>query len=59
MVKVLGHRTLYRDPRFHAAFPSVIRFDDGRLLLAFRRAAVARSTRSGAWTTSTAARTFS
>ena len=38
MVKVLGHRTLYRDPRFHAAFPSVIRFDDGRLLLAFRRA---------------------
>lgn len=37
-MKLLGHCTLYRDPRFHSAFPSVIRFDDGRLLLAFRRA---------------------
>ena len=29
---------IYRDARFHAAFPSVVRRPDGELLLAFRRA---------------------
>lgn len=29
---------IYRDPRFHAAFPSVVRRSEGELLLAFRRA---------------------
>jgi sialidase-1 len=42
-VKVLYHQTLYREKRFHAAFPSVIRFSDDNLLLAFRRA------RDGLW----------
>lgn len=43
MMNLLGHRVLYREQRFHAAFPSVIRFSDDRLLLAFRRA------RDGLW----------
>jgi hypothetical protein len=30
--------TIYRDERFHAAFPSVVRRPDGELLVAFRRA---------------------
>ena len=38
IVKVLRHETLYRHARFHAAFPSIGRFSDGNLLLAFRRA---------------------
>ena len=37
-LKVEKHVTLYKDPRFHAAFPSIIRLDKGELLLAFRRA---------------------
>lgn len=43
MLRILEHKTLYRTTRFHAAFPSVARFSDGRLLLAFRRA------RDGMW----------
>ncbi len=43
MLKIQQHRVLYRQPRFHAAFPSVLRFSDDRLLLAFRRA------RDGMW----------
>lgn len=42
-VRVLRHGSLYRDSRFHAAFPSIGRFADGRLVLAFRRA------RDGLW----------
>lgn len=30
--------TLYADARFHCAFPSVVRRDDGELIVAFRRA---------------------
>jgi hypothetical protein len=43
MVTVLQHGVLYREPRFHAAFPSLVRFSDDRLLLAFRRG------RDGLW----------
>lgn len=43
MIRLLDHRTLYREARFHAAFPSLLRFSDGHLLLAFRRA------RDGLW----------
>jgi len=43
MTKVIDHEVLYRDERFHAAFPSIVRFSDGCLLLAFRRA------RDGSW----------
>ena len=42
-MKILNHRILYREKRFHAAFPSLARFSDGNLLLAFRRA------RDGSW----------
>lgn len=42
-MKVLGHKILYREKRFHAAFPSIVRFNDDKLLLAFRRA------RDGLW----------
>ena len=37
------HKIFYRHRRFHAAFPSIVRFNDGNLLLAFRRA------RDGGW----------
>lgn len=43
MLKVLNHRVLYREKRFYAAFPSIVRFSDNNLLLAFRRA------RDGLW----------
>ncbi len=36
-MKVLGHHRLYGDHRFNAAFPSLCRLADGRVLLAFRR----------------------
>lgn len=42
-MRVLAHRVLYRDDHFHAAFPSIVRFSDAHLLLAFRRA------RNGLW----------
>jgi len=42
-VKILGHKVLYKERRFHAAFPSIVRFNDDRLVLAFRRA------RDGIW----------
>ena len=38
MLKVIGHQTLYRESRFHAAFPALARFSDGSLVVAFRRA---------------------
>jgi hypothetical protein len=37
-IRTLDQRVLYRDQRFHAAFPSILRLEDGHLLLAFRRA---------------------
>jgi hypothetical protein len=37
-VKVIKHEIVYRHARFHAAFPSILRFGDDSLLLAFRRA---------------------
>ncbi|MCB1772758.1 MAG: exo-alpha-sialidase [Gammaproteobacteria bacterium] len=37
-MRVIEHREIYRDQRFHAAFPSIVRFGDDNLLLAFRRA---------------------
>lgn len=43
MLKILEHKVLYGEQRFHAAFPSIVRFNDGNLLLAFRRA------RDGMW----------
>jgi hypothetical protein len=43
MVKLLEHRIIYRETRFHAAFPSIVRLSDDSLLLAFRRA------RDGMW----------
>ena len=43
MVKPIEHYVIYHDVRFHAAFPSMARFSDGRLTLAFRRA------RDGMW----------
>lgn len=42
-MRILQHRKLYGEKRFHAAFPSIARFSDGNLLLAFRRA------RDGLW----------
>jgi sialidase-1 len=38
LIRVIEHRVLYRDHRFHAAFPSVVLLPNGRLLLAMRRA---------------------
>lgn len=37
-MKILWHRTYFRDKRFFAAFPSVVALPDGDILLAFRRA---------------------
>lgn len=37
-LKIIKHVTLYKDNRFHAAFPSIIKLDNDELLLAFRRA---------------------
>jgi hypothetical protein len=37
-VRVLDSVVIYEDPRFYAAFPSVVRRADGELLVAFRRA---------------------
>ena len=37
-LKIVKHQILYKDNRFHAAFPSIIKLDNGELLLAFRRA---------------------
>ena len=43
MPRVLAQDTLYAETRFHAAFPSIARFSDDHLVLAFRRA------RAGMW----------
>lgn len=37
MIEILSHRTLYRDPRFHAAFPTAATLADGTVLVVFRR----------------------
>ncbi len=37
-MKISGHDIIYRDHRFFSAFPSLVRYPDGELLLAFRRA---------------------
>lgn len=37
-IRKLGDGVVYRDPAFHAAFPSIVRRPDGELLVAFRRA---------------------
>lgn len=42
-MRILHHATLYRENRFHAAFPSIGRLPQGDLVLAFRRA------RDGLW----------
>ena len=42
-MKILDHKIIYREKRFHAAFPSIVRCSDDKLLLAFRRA------RDGLW----------
>jgi len=36
--KILEHVVIYEDPKFYAAFPSIVRRADGELLVAFRRA---------------------
>jgi sialidase-1 len=36
--RVLEHITVYENPRFYAAFPSIVRRPNGELLVAFRRA---------------------
>jgi len=38
MLRILGHQTLYRDPRFYAAFPALCTLPDGQVLVLFRRA---------------------
>jgi len=38
LMRIVEHREIYRDQRLHAAFPSVAKFSDGRVVLAFRRA---------------------
>ncbi|MGB5493933.1 MAG: hypothetical protein WBM97_05595, partial [Sedimenticolaceae bacterium] len=43
MPRLLAQDTLYAEMRFHAAFPSIARFSDDHLVLAFRRA------RDGMW----------
>jgi sialidase-1 len=43
MIRLLEHKKLYGRSRFHAAFPSIAKFNDENLLLAFRRA------RDGLW----------
>ena len=43
MARILRQQILYAHSHFHAAFPSIARFSDGNLLLAFRRA------RNGNW----------
>ncbi len=42
-MKRIDHHRIYGDPRFNAAFPSVVRLSDDRLLLAFRRARDSRA----------------
>ncbi len=42
-MKRIEHHRIYGDPRFNAAFPSVVRLSDDRLLLAFRRARDSRA----------------
>ena len=37
-IRVVEHVTVYEDPRFYSAFPSIVRRADGELLVAFRRA---------------------
>src|SRR5436190_23879559 len=37
-IRVVEHVTVYEDPRFYSAFPSIVRRADGQLLVAFRRA---------------------
>lgn len=37
-MKKLSDFVIYRDPKFYAAFPSIVRKADGELLVAFRRA---------------------
>jgi hypothetical protein len=37
-MRVAGHQTLYANPRYHAAFPSVAALPEGALAVAFRRA---------------------
>jgi sialidase-1 len=36
--RVLEHIVVYEDPKFYAAFPSIVRRPNGELLIAFRRA---------------------
>lgn len=48
------NHVVYRDPRFHAAFPSVAAMPDGRLLVAFRRARDHRWLRGEAYRSSAA-----
>ncbi len=38
MIEILSHRVVYRDRRFHAAFPAAATLADGTVLVAFRRA---------------------
>lgn len=37
-IRLLQHKTLYRDERFFSAFPNVVTLPEGDVLLAFRRA---------------------
>lgn len=37
-IKKLKDVVIYRDSMYYSAFPSVVKLDDGRLLVAFRRA---------------------
>ena len=37
-LRVVDHVTIYEDPQFYSAFPSIVRRADGELLVAFRRA---------------------
>src|SRR5690606_18827817 len=37
-MKIVRHDVIYRDPLFFCTFPSAVRYADGELVLAFRRA---------------------
>src|ERR1043166_3938715 len=37
-LRKIGDTMIYRDAKFHSAFPSIVRRPDGELLVAFRRA---------------------
>lgn len=50
VLKKVEDVVIYRDERFHSAFPSAVRLGDGELLVAFRRAPDRRKLGAAHWT---------